>query len=120
MTRLDDALGTFVDDCKGMGVWNDMLILVSSEFGRRNFENGSNGTDHGHGNIFFAIGGRLTQSARLYGPEITETDIADQNWLHYEVDYRDIFREAVTNHLQGDGNTVFPEPQDINTVLGYV
>ncbi len=120
MTRLDDALGTFVDDCKEMGVWNDMLILVSSEFGRRNFENGSNGTDHGHGNIFFALGGGLTAGTRLYGPEITETDISGQNWLHYELDYRDIFREAVTNHLGGNGAAVFPEVQDINTTLGYV
>ncbi|MDF1700111.1 MAG: DUF1501 domain-containing protein [Planctomycetota bacterium] len=118
--RLDHAIGTFADDCKDMGVWNDMLILVSSEFGRRNFENGSNGTDHGHGNTFFAIGGNLAQGTKLYGPDITESDIADQNWLHYELDYRDIFREAVTNHLGGNGALVFPESQDINTSLGYV
>ena len=118
--RLDHAIGTFADDCKDMGVWNDMLLLVSSEFGRRNFENGSNGTDHGHGNMFFAVGGNLTNNAKIYGPEITESDIADQNWLHYELDYRDIFREAVTNHLGGNGGLVFPEPQDINTTLNFV
>ena len=118
--RLDHAIGTFADDCKEMGVWNDMLILVSSEFGRRNFENGSGGTDHGHGNIFFAIGGNLQPGTKLYGPEITEADIADQNWLHYELDYRDVFREAISNHLGGNGALVFPESQDINTSLGYV
>ncbi|MDA1194238.1 MAG: DUF1501 domain-containing protein [Planctomycetota bacterium] len=120
IARMDDAVGTFVDDCKDMGVWNDTLLLISSEFGRRNFENGSTGTDHGHGNIFFAIGGNLSGTARLYGPDITEADVSGQNWLHYEVDYRDMFREAVANHLGGNGAAVFPEVQAINTFLGYV
>lgn len=118
--RLDHAIGTFADDCKDMGIWGDMLVLISTEFGRRNFENGSNGTDHGHGNMFFAIGGNLASGTKIYGPDITESDIANQNWLHYELDYRDIFREAVTSHLGGNGALVFPESQDINTNLGYV
>ena len=118
MTRLDDALGIFVQDCKDMGVWDDMLVLFSSEFGRRNFENGSSGTDHGHGNTFFALGGGL--NGGLYGPDITESDISGQNWLHYELDYRDIFKEAVGLHLGGTPGLVFPETQAINTTLNYV
>lgn len=118
MTRMDGAIGTFVDDCKDMGVWDDMLILISSEFGRRNFENGSSGTDHGHGNMFFAIGGAV--SGGLYGPEVTESDVADNNWLGYGLDYRDIFKEAVGNHLGEDPTPIFPEAQDINTTLNYV
>jgi uncharacterized protein (DUF1501 family) len=116
--RLDAAIGTFSDECKDMGVWNDTLILLSSEFGRRNFENGSNGTDHGHGNVFFAIGGNVTGG--LYGPDITESDVADNNWLPYGLDYRDIFKEAVGNHLGGNTGLVFPETQDINTTLNYI
>jgi uncharacterized protein (DUF1501 family) len=118
IARVDAGIGTFVDECKDMGTWNDTLILLSSEFGRRNFENGSNGTDHGHGNIFFAIGGNV--NGGLYGPDITESDIADNNWLSYGLDYRDIFKEAVGNHLGGNTALVFPETQVINTTLNYI
>jgi len=123
IARVDAAIGVFHDECVAMGVWNDTVILISSEFGRRNFQNGSDGTDHGHGNMFFAIGGGVTGG--LYGPDVTESDVADNNWLGYGLDYRDIFKEAVGNHLGGnhvsvDPNAVFPEPQDINTVLNYV
>ena len=118
IARLDGAIGTFADECMDMGIWNDTLIIVSSEFGRRNFENGSNGTDHGHGNMFFAIGGALTGG--LYGPDVTESDVADNNWLGYRLDYRDIFKEAVGSHLGGNAGLVFPEAQDINTTLNYV
>jgi uncharacterized protein (DUF1501 family) len=118
ITRLDGAIGTFADECKAMGVWDDMVILISTEFGRRNFRNGSDGTDHGHGNMFFALGGAVTGG--LYGSDITESDIADNNWLGYELDYRDIFKEAITDHFGGNGAAVFPEAQDINTNIGYV
>lgn len=118
VTRVDDAIGAFSDDLKDMGVWDDTLILVTSEFGRRNFMNAGLGTDHGHGNMFFAAGGAVTSG--LYGPEVTESDIANNNWLGYGLDFRDIYREAVTNHLGGNGAAVFPEDQDINSVLNYV
>ncbi len=118
IARLDQGIGVFADECKALGVWNDMLILISSEFGRRNFENGSNGTDHGHGNMFFALGGGVNKG--LYGPPVTESDIADNNWLGYGLDYRDIFKEAVANHMGQSAAPVFPETQDINTTLNYV
>jgi len=118
LTRMDDAIGTFADECKAMGVWNDMLVIISSEFGRRNFENGSNGTDHGHGNSFFAFGGGV--NAGIYGPLVSEADVANNNWLAYGLDYRDIFKEAIANHMGESSAPVFPEPQDINTTLNYV
>ena len=117
ITRVDDALAAFTQDLKDMGVWDDTLILFTSEFGRRNFINAGLGTDHGHGNMFFAAGGSV--NGGLYGPEVTESDVADSSWLGYGLDFRDIYREAVT-YLGADGNAVFPEPQTINTTLNYV
>lgn len=118
LTRMDDAIGTFADECIDMGIWNDTLVLISSEFGRRNFQNGSDGTDHGHGNMFFAFGGGVNSG--IYGPTVSESDVADNNWLGYGLDYRDIFKEAVANHMGESAALVFPEAQDINTVLNYV
>ena len=118
ITRIDDAIGAFAQDMKDMGEWDNTLILLTSEFGRRNFMNAGLGTDHGHGNMFFAAGGGV--NGGLYGPDVTEGDIANNNWLGYGLDFRDIYREAVTNHLGGNGDAVFPENQDINSVLNYV
>ena len=114
--RLDSAIGTFVDDLKEMQVWQDTVIVITSEFGRRNFENSSAGTDHGHGNNHFVLGGGVTGG--LYGPDISEDDIALTNWMSYDVDFRDIYRDIVTNHLGANGNGIFPETQDFDTALG--
>lgn len=57
--NLDAALGAFRSEMKARGRWGDCVILVVSEFGRRNYANGSGGTDHGHGNLFLALGGAV-------------------------------------------------------------
>ena len=41
----------------------DTVILTMSEFGRAVAENGSRGTDHGHGNAMFVIGGSVKGGA---------------------------------------------------------
>ena len=67
--------------------------------------------------MFLGAGGAV--NGGLYGNDVTESDVADNNWLGYSLDFRDIYREAV-NWLGGDGNTVFPETQDINSTLNYI
>ena len=44
-TQLDDAVQAFYQDMTDMGQWNNTVIMVITEFGRRNEENGSPGTD---------------------------------------------------------------------------
>lgn len=118
LTRLDEGLGAFVADLKATGAWNDTVILVMSEFGRRNFENGSGGTDHGHGNMFFALGGPV--QGGLYGPDLTNFEIEQNRQLGYDVDFRDIYREVLDRHLQVNPAPIFPETQEISTTLGFL
>jgi uncharacterized protein (DUF1501 family) len=118
ITTLDTALGAFTDDLKEMGAYDDTLILVVSEFGRRIFENNSGGTDHGHANTFFAFGGGV--SGGLYGPDLAESELESENWLSYSVDYRDVLRAAITNHLGQDAGPVLPEAQEISETLNFV
>ena len=125
---LDKGIENFVEDLKFMGAYDDTMILVVTEFGRTNGENGSGGTDHGKANTFFAVGGG-TQSGE-YGTRPTDaqilsghdTDPADgKNWLYpYSLDFRDIYREAIEDHMGFDASVVLPEPQDIDTDIGFV
>src|SRR5260221_7248915 len=53
--ELDPGLGAFAG---AMGeAWRDTVVLVISEFGRTFRENGNRGTDHGHGTVYWALGG---------------------------------------------------------------
>ena len=37
--------------------WNNTVVVVLSEFGRTFRENGNRGTDHGHGTVYWVLGG---------------------------------------------------------------
>ena len=109
-TRLDNAVESFKQDMVAMGTWGNTAIVIFSEFGRRNFENGSQGTDHGHGNPMFVIGGNVTGG--VYGPDI-DSALINQNYMPGLVDFRDVYREVMTGHLGvSDYSSIFPETQD--------
>jgi uncharacterized protein (DUF1501 family) len=55
LTPLGDGLASFVKDLGP--AYDDTVILVISEFGRTVHENGNGGTDHGHGNVMWVLGG---------------------------------------------------------------
>jgi uncharacterized protein (DUF1501 family) len=102
---------------KRLGVWDDMVIAVVTEFGRRNFRNGSSGTDHGHAFCEVLIGGAV--NGGTYGPDLVEADI-EKNYPSYEVDFRSIYKEVIDKHLGNDPDPVFPEALEKNVVLGVV
>jgi uncharacterized protein (DUF1501 family) len=39
--------------------WNNTVVVVLSEFGRTFRENGNRGTDHGHGTVYWILGGAI-------------------------------------------------------------
>lgn len=116
-TQLDDAVGAFAQDMKNRGVWNDIAIVVITEFGRRNYVNGSAGTDHGHGFCALVIGGAVTGGS--YGPDLTNQDLNAEH-LAYAVDFRSIYKHILGEHLAADPAPVFPEPLTIETNLQIV
>ena len=116
-TAMDNALNSFASDMKAMGVWNDMVIAVITEFGRRNYVNGSSGTDHGHGFAMLLLGGAIRGG--VYGPVLTDADI-NMEYLSYGVDFRSIYKEILTHHMNVDPAPVFPEALPIDTTLGIV
>ena len=49
--------------------WRDTTVVVASEFGRTFRQNGNRGTDHGHGSVYWVLGGGL-RSARVAGEQV--------------------------------------------------
>jgi uncharacterized protein (DUF1501 family) len=45
--------------------WNNTVVVVLSEFGRTFRENGNRGTDHGHGTVYWVLGGSINGGAVL-------------------------------------------------------
>ena len=90
----------------------DTVILTMSEFGRSVGENGSRGTDHGHGNAMFVIGGGV-KGREVHGrwPGLKEADRFEGRDLAVTTDFRGVFGEVVLKHLAADRGTlsrIFP------------
>jgi uncharacterized protein (DUF1501 family) len=90
----------------------DTIILTMSEFGRAVAENGSRGTDHGHGNAMFVIGGSV-KGGEVYGkwPGLKADQRFEGRDLAVTTDFRDVFSEVVVKHLGASTATaagVFP------------
>ncbi|NWM59968.1 DUF1501 domain-containing protein, partial [Escherichia coli] len=49
--------------------WRSTTIVVVSEFGRTFRENGDKGTDHGHGSIYWVMGGGVS-GGRMAGAQV--------------------------------------------------
>lgn len=90
----------------------DTVILTMSEFGRAVAENGSRGTDHGHGNAMFVIGGDV-KGGEVYGqwPGLSAEQRYEGRDLAITTDFRDVFAEIVIKHLgakRATASKVFP------------
>jgi uncharacterized protein (DUF1501 family) len=88
----------------------DTVILTMSEFGRALAQNGSRGTDHGHGNAMLVIGAGVN-GGRVYGtwPGLERDRLFEGRDLQVTTDFRDVFAEVVTSHLGvGDVSGIFP------------
>ena len=88
----------------------DVTLVTMSEFGRTAKENGNRGTDHGHANVMFVMGGDV-RGGKIYGdwPGLEAEQLHEERDLALTTDFRDVLSELVANHL-GNHNlkAVFP------------
>ena len=88
-----------------------MTVVTMSEFGRRAHENGSGGTDHGHGNCMFVLGGGIN-GGKVYGqwPGLAADKLYGPGDLNVTTDYRDVLGEIVQKRLKNTQmSQVFPD-----------
>jgi uncharacterized protein (DUF1501 family) len=108
LSQFGQALAAFYQDLGDR--MEDVTLVSMSEFGRTVKENGDRGTDHGHANVMFVLGGDV-RGGKIYGdwPGLQEEQLYDGRDLALTTDFRDVLGELVARHL-GNANlkSVFP------------
>ncbi|MDM0065834.1 DUF1501 domain-containing protein [Variovorax sp. J31P207] len=81
-------------------VWDDTVVVVMSEFGRTVRQNGNGGTDHGHGNVMWLLGGRVA-GGRVHGrwPGLDDGALHEGRDLAVTTDFRQVLAEIGERHL---------------------
>ena len=100
--------------------WHDMgdeagniTLVTMSEFGRTARQNGTGGTDHGHANAMFVLGGQV-KGGKVYGrwPGLANEQLNEGRDLAVTTDFRQVLGEAVTQSIGARNlDFVFPGAQ---------
>lgn len=104
-----DGLAAFFTDLGDKA--DSTTVVLMSEFGRRFEQNGSGGTDHGHGGLAMAMGAGV--KGGVYGTwnGLTDADLKEGD-LPGNNDFRNFLGEVVMNTVglsQGQLSSVFPD-----------
>jgi uncharacterized protein (DUF1501 family) len=87
-----------------------VVLVVMTEFGRTVRENGTGGTDHGHGSVMLVLGGKV-KGGRVLGdfPGLADDKLHDGRDLAVTTDFRDVLAEVCERHLgSSDAAQIFP------------
>jgi uncharacterized protein (DUF1501 family) len=102
------SISAFWTDLGDLG--EDTVVVTMSEFGRTARENGNRGTDHGHANVMFVLGGPV-KGGKVYGrwPGLDQSQLYEGRDLALTTDFRTVLGEVVSRYLGNkDLKTVFP------------
>jgi uncharacterized protein (DUF1501 family) len=119
--ELGRGLAGYADEL-GADAWHDTVVVVISEFGRTFRENGDRGADHGHGSVYWVMGGGV-RGGVLAGDQVQVTQANLNQDRDYPVltDYRALFG-GLFQRMYGLGPdrlaAVFPgaAPKDLKLV----
>jgi uncharacterized protein (DUF1501 family) len=108
---LANSIKHFYEDLASTGYDDKVLGMTISEFGRRPYENGSNGTDHGAASPTFLFGAGLNGNGFVGAhPEINASAWDNNNNLVPSTDFRDVYASVLTDWFCLD-------PSVVNTIL---
>lgn len=106
ISELGQGLTAFYADLRDY--MNGVTVVTMSEFGRRVEENTSGGTDHGHGNAMFVLGGGINGGVYSRWPGLAPANLDDGD-LAITTDYRDALAEIVISRMLNPAlDQVFP------------
>ncbi|MBI2793286.1 MAG: DUF1501 domain-containing protein [Ignavibacteria bacterium] len=108
LESLSAGVGAFMQDALQQGFADRVVGMTVSEFGRRPFENGSNGTDHGASSVQFVWGNKVR--AGVYGTTPDLVNLNSNGDLRYQWDFRRVYADVMEYWFGGT-------PEETETVL---
>ncbi|MCI0700407.1 MAG: DUF1501 domain-containing protein, partial [Planctomycetia bacterium] len=106
LTQFSDAVSAFYRDLAGRGHKDRLCVMTFSEFGRRSYENGSKGTDHGAAAPMFLVGGKVKSG--IIGKHPGLTGLKDGNLVH-DTDFRQVYAAVLDQWLGVDSKAIVGE-----------
>lgn len=95
MSELSGAIGSFMADLQVDELDKRVVVMTFSEFGRRVYQNGSGGTDHGTAAPLFLFGGGI--AGGIHGAHPSLSDLDDGGNLKYGVDFRSVYGSVLSD-----------------------
>jgi uncharacterized protein (DUF1501 family) len=121
LREFSQSLSAFWTDLGDLA--EETVVVTMSEFGRTARENGNRGTDHGHANVMFVMGGPV-RGGKVYGrwPGLNDGQLYEGRDLAVTTDFREVLSEALYKHSGvKDLASVFPYFEaDRKKFLGYL
>ena len=111
LSQLNASLDVFVQNMKLSGLWSNLIIVILSEFGRTNVENGSGGTDHGGANTVFLAGGPVN-GGQIIG-SYSSSDLTSAGWLQPKINLVSVYRQVLMQ-MNLDPDAIFAVPSGNN------
>ncbi|HEY9677042.1 MAG TPA: DUF1501 domain-containing protein [Drouetiella sp.] len=112
--RLTPLAAGLADLIEGLGAkYPDTSIVVMSEFGRTAKENGNGGTDHGHGNVMWVMGGGVS-GGDVYGrwAGLANNELHEGRDLPTNTDFRNVIGYVLNEQMKvsrKDLEKIFPD-----------
>lgn len=103
LKNFGDAVAAFQAEIEAIGKADKVVTLVFSEFGRRTYENGSAGTDHGKAAPMFLIGKNVKGGIHGIKPDLANLDDGD---ITFKTDFRQVYATALEDWMGIDANAV--------------
>ena len=97
MSQLSSALYSFYTDLENQGLADRVVIMTTSEFGRRPYQNGGEGTDHGTAAPIFVLGNAV--NGGIIGNPPNLSSFNNNNNLLHEYDYRQVYSSILNQHF---------------------
>lgn len=115
LTNFANGLSAFQKEMEACGKADNVVVLVFSEFGRRVQENGSAGTDHGHGAPMFLVGKPV--KGGIYGPMPDLANLMNGD-IRMTTDFREVYATALDDWIGGDSEVVLGQKFNHLPVFG--
>ncbi len=108
LRSLGGGLAAFARDLGPL--FDEVTVVVLTEFGRRAYENTALGTDHGSASVMFLLGGGL-RGGKVHGPwpGLSADALHEESDLRVTTDYRQVLAEVLQRRCSHpDASSVFP------------